>query len=392
MKKRCFAGKRGVPLALLLCFALLLTGCGQGETREYTIAEPDFSFEMTPCKREDGEKFHIAFMDIYPPIESSYLCLKGLAEGLQSAGFLPETLDLSAAPEEFYAFYDYIAGTEAGEYLEFDPEPYIIGEDDAADEEIARQLRREVAAGELDVVVVTGTSCGRFMKDLDLPIPFLVCLATDPVAAGIIRSAEADGSENRWALVEPNPFGRQFEAYQRMLGIEKLLLLRVEEYAEFDGYEQYHEAAEKLGIECNDLVFTEDQVFSENYLETLLGVLDRVNVEEYDAVLFALEVISDDEAGPVSEFLSERKVPSLIGDGDNLVRSGGMLLLSCFDYEGYGQYAAMVLSNILHGQPAGVQPRIYTSSPYVLLNLTTAVNTGFPTSYELLRSADRIFR
>ena len=378
----------------LLCLAVMImaagfSGCAEGETKTIMLPEQENSFIMEPVKKKDGSPFTVAFMDLMPPIESSTLCLKGFAEGLQAAGYLPAELDFANAPEDFYKFYDYLVSHDLGEYIAFEPAPYVIDEDN---DHIAAELRQKAAAGEIDVVVSTGTSCGRFLKSLDLPIPFLVCLATDPVASGIIASAEPNESENIWALVEPNPYGRQFEAYQRVLGYERVLLVRVGDYADFDGSEQYTQAAEKLGIVCDELVVDEETALSDGYSETLTELLKEKKFETYDAVLFALESIADKNAQDMAALLGEANIPFLIGDGDSLVKNGGLMILSCFDYEGYGKYAAGVVSNIFHGQPAGLQPRIYTSSPYLLLNMKTAKDTGFATDYELLRSADKIFR
>ena len=393
-QRHCFRHLPQAFAALILMFSLmlptlLLSGCSRGETQTITLPEPQVSFEMTPIKKADGSPFHIAFMDLQPPIESSYLCLKGFAEGLQSAGYLPEELDFDAAPARFYSFYNYLVSQDLGDYVVFDEKPYVIDEDN---EEIADTLRKKAGAGELDIIVSTGTSCGRFLKSLELPIPFLVCLATDPIASGIIKSSEADGSENIWALVEPNPYGRQFEAYHRVLGFEKVLLVRVEEYADFDGSEQYLSAAEGLEVTCDELIVKEDDALSEGYSEVITDLLKKKNFKNYDAVLFALESIADENAPAVADLLGSAGVPFLIGDGDSLVKNGGLMILSCFDYEGYGKYAAGVVSNIFHGQEAGRQPRVYTSSPYLLLNMTTAIKTGFETDYELLRSADKIYR
>ena len=391
MEKSFFHGRHA---KLLICLALMImtaafSGCTGGETKTITLPVQESTFIMEPVKKADGSPFHIAFMDLMPPIESSTLCLKGLAEGLQSAGYLPADVDFSAGPDDFYKFYDYLLDKNPGDYIVFDPEPYVIDEDNDA---IAAALKQKAEAGELDVVVSTGTSCGRFLKGLELPIPFLVCLATDPVASGIISSPEPNEKENIWALVEPNPYGRQFEAYQRVLGYEKVLLVRVGDYVDFDGSEQYLDAAQKLGITCDELVVDEQTALSDGYSEVLAGLLTEKHFEKYDAVLFALESIADSNAPAMAQLLGEAHIPFLIGDGDSLVKNGGLMILSCFDYEGYGKYAAGVVSNIFHGQAAGLQPRVYTSSPYILLNMRTARLTGFATDYELLRSADKIFR
>ncbi len=177
---------------LMLFSALVMSGCAQKDLIEVNLVRQEHDFDVTPCKKPNGDPYRIGFMDLGPPIESSYLCLKGLAEGLKEMGYLGEQTDLSGSSEDFFDYYDQIVKNQDGNSVIFDDEPYMIDVD--GNDAIADKLREKVKNGELDVIVATGTDPGLFLKELDLPIPFLVCLATDPVAAGIIDSAE-DKSE-----------------------------------------------------------------------------------------------------------------------------------------------------------------------------------------------------
>ncbi|MCR5686807.1 MAG: hypothetical protein K6G58_02085 [Lachnospiraceae bacterium] len=354
------------------------------------VAGQDYEFETEPVCRSDGEPFRLAFMDLGPPIESSYLCLKGFAEGLQALGYISEGVDFSKAPQDFYEYYDFMLSQDLGPYVSFDEKPYMIGEGN--DDEIAAQLSEECSAGRLDMVVATGTDPGIFLKDLGLDIPFLVCLATDPVASGIIDSAEDTGDDRIWALVEPNPYKRQFEGYRNMLGFDRLCMVTVNGMDTITGNPLYREKAAELGVVVDEINFSEEESLKDDYDEKIEEALRSADLSEDDAILFAYGTMDDENAPALSSFAADAGIPSLIGDGDSISENGGMMCLSCFDYEGYGAYAAMVASNVFHGHNAGDQPCIYTSSPHVVLNMTTAKNSGFVTTFDLLRGIDRIYR
>lgn len=375
-------------VALILC--MFLAGCGSGNEVVIDVVGQEYSFEESSCKRHDGEPFHIAFMDLGPPIESSWLCLKGFAEGLQTMGYIDESIDFSTAPQEFYAYYDFLNANNQGDNVVFDKEPYMIGM--GRDQEIADTLVKEASEGKLDIVIATGTDPGLFLKDLKLPIPFLVCLATDPVGAGIIDSAENTGNENIWAMVEPNPFRHQFAGYKKMLGFDNICIVSVEGLDDINGNPLYHEEAGDQGINVVDIVMSEEESLRPDYGEVIRDRLKNTDLGNSEAILFVYGTMDVGNAPLLSEYSAERGLPSLIGDGDDICESGGMMCLSCFDYEGYGHFAASVASNVFHGQKAGDQPCLYTSSPHVVLNMTTAQKTGYKTGLDFLRSVDKIFR
>lgn len=378
--------------ALLLAGAILLmtSGCGSREIREFELLKAEHSFDQTPIKKPDNEPFCIGFMDLGPPIESSYLCLKGLAEGLQSMGYIDENVDLSEAPEDFYEYYDFLTASDLGEYILFDQEPYMIGMGE--DEALAEELRLKAGNGKLDAIVATGTDPGLFLKDLDLPVPFLVCLASDPVGAGIIESTEDTGDPDVWALVEPLPLQRQFEGYQHMLDFHKIALLCISDYDLIAGTAEYRDAAKNLDVELEEYSFTEEESFEEGYTEKLLDTVKSMDFSDLDAVLFGYGTIDENNTGEVCAYIASQGIPTLISDGDYLSREGALMCLSCFDYESYGNYASKVLSNVFHGQNAGDQPCVVQSSPHIVLNMTTAGETGFETGIDLLSSVDVIYR
>lgn len=374
-------------MAVLLC---ILTGCNRQEEAVIDLEKQEHDFDLTPCKRPDKEAFTIAFMDLGPPIESSCLCLKGLAEGLQSIGYIRDDVDLAAAPDEFYGYYDVLIDNDLGEYVRFCEQPYMI--DEEGNEEIAGELKKKCSDGEIDVIVATGTAPGIFLKGLDLPVPVLVCLATDPVASGIILSADDTGDDDIWALVEPNPYKRQFEGYQRMLGFKKIGMVTVNGMDTITGNPLYREAANELGVEIVEMNFEEGDMNSEDYTDRIVDSLKRTDLTGIEAVLFAYGTMDDENAPLLAGMMARRGIPSLVGDGDSICEHGAMMCLSCFDYEGYGNYASMVLSNVFHGKKAGDQPCRYTSSPHVVLNMKTATHTGFACTFDYLQGVDKIYR
>ena len=381
---------RSAALALALLSSLLLTACGSKViTLEVSGAERDF--ESEPVRKANGEPFRIAMMDMYPIYDSSGYWLKGFAEELQAMGYLPESVDLENAPFGFDEYYRYLLRQDLGPYIALDDEPYYVygTEEDAL---LMERLRERVAAGKIDCFVVTGTMPGTFLKEMNPGVPVLVGFASDPVASGIIDSAEDTGDENFWALVEPAPLHRQLDAYCRMFDVKKLGILASEEYGDIACVPEYEEYARADGIPFETLTFTQADLEGDSAMADIERRVDALLAGGSDTILLTWAAVNDDQVGALADYLTGRGIPCLIEDGDEYVEAGGFVCMSFYDYESYGHYIATILSNVLHGQKAGSQPCVYTSSMRIVLNLTTAKKLGRLTDFSFLQSADIVYR
>lgn len=392
-KPRCVSPTtfwHNAALVLALLVSLLLTACGS-EAIALEISGAERDFEREPVCKPDGSPFRIAMMDMYPIYDSSGYWLRGFAEELQAMGYLPESVNLENAPFGFDEYYRYLLSQDLGPYIALDEEPYYVygTEEDAL---LMERLRERVAAGKIDCFVVTGTMPGTFLKEMDPGVPVLVGFASDPVASGIIASAEDTGDENFWALVEPGPLHRQLDAYCRMMDVKKLGILASEEYGEIACVPEYEEYARADGIPFETLTFTQEELGGDNAMDGIERRVDALLAGGVDAVLLSWAAVNDDQVPALADYLTERGIPCLIEDGDEYVEEGGLVCMSFYDYESYGHYIAMILSNVLHGQKAGSQPCVYTSSMRIVLNLSTAKRLGRLTDFAFLQSADIVYR
>lgn len=396
----CRKGKQISVSLLIIAFLLpvcLLCGCSQSQTAEtFRLSSLEQDFELTPCKKPDGTPFRLAVIDEGPPIESSFLWLKGLCEELQKLGWISQELDLESSPHNFKGYYSRLLDGKTGDFLVFDDTPYFVygTEEDAA---LGELLRERVQAGQIDAIAVTGTLPGVFMKNLELGIPFLVSFATDPVASGIIASAEGQGrgEENIWALVEPEPLERQLTVYQQLLQMNQLVILASAEDADIAGVSVYEEAAQHLNLPYQVLKFSQSERSNESFQIKLLNQARELIEGGADAFLVTYGALDTDQIEYLTRRLAYRGysgIACLVSDGNDLVEHGGLVCMSCYDYENYGHYTAQILSNIFHGQKAGDQPRVYTSSMRIVLNLTTAKDSGLLTDFAFLQSVDTVYR
>ena len=194
--------------------------------------------------------------------------------------------------------------------------------------------------------------------------------------------------------MEPDPLERQLTAYQQLFQMNQLVILASEEDADIAGVSVSEETARRLELPCKVLTFSQADRFDESFQIKLLNQARGLIEDGADAFLVTYGALDVDQIEYLVRRLAYRGysgIPYLISDGDNLVEHGGLVCMSCYDYENYGHYTAQILSNILHGQKAGDQPRVYTSSMRIVLNLTTAKEAGLLTDFAFLQSVDTVY-
>jgi len=377
-------------LIMITLIGIIFSGCGK--TEHVVISEEAHTIYAEPAVKADDSPYVLGIIDENPPIESSYLWLKGLCERLQELGYISHDVDLSAAPADYESYFEYITKQDLGGKLIIDKSSYLLNEENR--EMIGSELRQKVADGKLDLIAATGTYPGTFLKELELPIPFLVSFASDPVYSGIIESTEKTGDENVWALVEPMAFSRQLEIYKNITGFEKLGIITTDEYDEAAGGPEIDKKAAELGVEVVKEILCLQDMYTERAQGLYTDSVKKLADQDVDAVLVLFGVLDGSQASPESAIpiLAEKKIPYLISDGEDLVRNGGMLLISFYNYEGYGNHVADICSNIFHGEKAEEQTIEYISSPKVVLNMDTARELGFETDFEFLQTVDKIYR
>ena len=247
----------------------------------------------------------------------------------------------------------------------------------------------------IGLILGMGTDPGLFVKGMNLNVPLLVPMATDPVTSGIIDSVENSGNGNIWALVEPNPMGRQLKYYDNIVKIKKLGMVVEKDNQDVAAIDIYEKAAKDLGIqvvkkEVSAQLRTEyPDAF---YAQLKQDYTDMAQKEGIDAFLLTIDVIDDSTyCKELFQPFYNAKIPVLVSDGDLFVEDGGLLCVSSYDYRGYGQFTADIAATVFNGREAGSLPCTYVSSPHIVLNLDVAEKIGFPLDFSLLQSCDTIY-
>ncbi|MDD3169905.1 MAG: hypothetical protein PHC91_10660, partial [Eubacteriales bacterium] len=283
--------------ALIIIISLLFSGlAGCSKEDNLTVSSDEdkarTEFQLEPADTKTTVPYRIAVVDV-DPYEPASQVFYNFVERLRELDWISLEEMPFRETDEVKEMVAALAAMELGGLVEFDPELcyYMLYEDM---DEIESSLREAAKSEEgLGLILGMGTDPGLFVKDLNLDVPLLVPMATDPVASGIIDSAQDSGNSNIWALVEPNPTGRQLKFYHNMIGMKKLGMVVEEDSQDIAAIEIYEEAAAKMGIEVVKKEIsrrTRLEAPAAYYAELQQNYKDLVEKEEIDAFLLTIYV------------------------------------------------------------------------------------------------------
>lgn len=387
--------KKVISCILLLCLTtLFVLACAQQE-KEVTQKE-EVVKNIKPSKKEGGGKYRIAYVDYddyLPAREQLYYILSGLKSmGWITCEGFPFQENNMSTEEMIHA----LAEMDLGEYIEFCEDAFYYLDYDGEEAVQEGLYYHAVEKKDIDLILVFGTSAGKLVKDMNLPIPMVDFSATDPVASGIIdSSAEGSGRDNVWAQVEPSMPLRQLKYYHSIKPFDRLGIVVYGDET-VSGVPDIEKAAREVGFELVKYDFpevsreTEEEL--EKYYKTVQQKFRELCMEDIDAFFLTVGLINDLERLP--ECLSvfyEKKIPVYVMDDINTVKNGALLIISTYDFENVGYFIADAMAQILNGAVAGNLPCVYTSSPYICLNYEVAKQISYPLDIKFLMACDEIY-
>ena len=349
---------------------------------------------LDPPKVSPSVPYRVAVVDIDPYEPASQL-FYNFVDRLLELGWIKldnmpfdETADIKTMVKA-------LASMDLGGLIKFDDNLcfYMLYDDM---DSIQTALKNAADSKEgIGLILGMGTDPGLFVKGMNLNVPLLVPMATDPVTSGIIDSVENSGNENIWALVEPNPMGRQLKYYYNIVKIKKLGMVVKKDSQDVAAIDIYEKAAKDLGIQVVKKEVSA-QLRTENpdafYAQLKQDYTDMAQKEGIDAFLLTIDVIDDPTyCRELFQPFYNAEIPVLVSDGDIFVEDGGLLCVSSYDYRGYGQFTADIAATAFNGREAGSLSCSYVSSPHIVLNLDVAEKIGFPLDFSLLQSCDTIY-
>ena len=279
---------------------------------------------------------------------------------------------LDAAREGFVAALEEGGYTE-GENLTLDLQ------NASGDQGTSTSIASNFATSDADLVLAIATPAAQGVAQAVTDKPVLFTAVTDPVAAGLVESAENPGG-NVTGTTDLNPVAEQI-ALVKQLDPDARSVGIIYSSGETNSQVQVDlakEAAEAEGLEVVETTVTNTSEVAQaaDSLDT-----DAIYVPTDNKVVSGLEaVISAAEA---------KQVPLVVGEGDSVER--GALITKGIDYQQLGrQTGEMAVQILREGADPASMPVESQEDTELVINLGAAQRMGVEIPQELRESADRV--
>jgi ABC-type uncharacterized transport system substrate-binding protein len=356
-------------------------------------AEEKSSFSIDPVLN-DGELWRVGYYEggEYADYQKEF---SATIKGLMKLGWI----ELQTIPEQpgerTDLLWKWLATEINSDYIDFVADAHYSA---GWDEDLRKQRATEVIdrlknKQDLDLMIAMGTWAGKDLANDRHTTSTIVLSASDPLAAGIIKSVDDSGYAHLHATVDVDRFTRQVKLFHELVGFKRLGVAFENSpigrsYAAIDSIEILSKERGFEVVPCytqsdiSEKAITEASVIS--CFELLAKNTEAIYVTNQGGVTYG-------SIPKLVKIANEHRIPTFSQSGAEEVKYGFLLSLSRSAFRYLGDFHALTIGKVFNGATPGQLPQLFEEPPKVALNLKTAKIIGFDPPLLLLGAADEIY-
>jgi ABC-type uncharacterized transport system substrate-binding protein len=347
--------------------------------------------DSTP-RLNNGKKWRIGYYEGGP--YSDYTdTMRTLVKGLIELGWIKDRNLPALFQEMAKPYWDWLSHRNSP-FLSFRAEDsYSANWDEQKRARIRKTLLKKLKAGNLDLVIAMGTWAGKDLANNEHSVPTMVLSTSDPIKAGIIKSADSSGYDHVTTRVDPNRYLRQIRMFHRIVGFQTLGIAyeNTSDGRIYSAVSDVYRIAKERNftvITCEVIDATVDtQKSNHSCMECY-----RQLAQKADAVYVTALTCVDRLGRQIATIFRSAKVPSFSMTGSKFVRKGMMLSISSDSgYTELGRYNAMKFAEILNGTKPVRFRQVFEDPLDIAVNMQTVRQIGFDMPKSILSIATEIY-
>ncbi len=373
-------------------FFLFLIACMVGNG---VLAADKKVFSMEPTLN-NGKKWRVAYYEGGPYIDYQQV-LTETVRGLMQLGWIVTAELPKQKGEETKTLWLWLATKAKSSYLEFSKDAYYSSEwiNKQRTETVKQVFDRLTKTKDIDLLIAMGTQAGQDFANNRHNTPTLVLSSSDPIAAGIVKSAEDSGFAHVHATVDPTRYERQVRVFHEIIQFKKLGVFFENSVngRSFSAIDTVEKVAKERGfdvITCynfdesiDDIKLRDDSV-KKCFQELIDKKVDAVYVTQQNGV-------NNDTIPELVKIANQNHIPTFSQSGSSEVKFGFLLSLSQAGFKYVGDFHAQTIAKIFNGAKPGQLEQLFKEPPKIAINLKTAEIIGFNPPIVMLGAADEIF-
>lgn len=320
--------------------------------------------------------------------------LISLVKGLETLEWLPK-LDFPKFKENdnTRVIWEYLSEVDS-EYIEFVNEAYWTS-DWYEDKRSVNKLDVIVylQQGKLDLIIAGGTWGGVDLATYSHHTPTIVISASDPVEAGIIRSAEDSGFDHVHAVCDPGKYERQIRAFHNIVGFDRLGVVyeETEEGRIYAALSSVLKISVEKGFNVVSCIAMDQNLPEVDSMKEVLKCHEELGSKVDAVYITAHRGVNPKWMPEVLEPLFEHKIPTFAQEGPDQVKRGVMLSIARVEVEDIGLFQAGVIARSFHGEKLRSISQIYEEEKRIVVNNETARRIEFAISDAVINAADKVY-
>ncbi len=245
---------------------------------------------------------------------------------------------------------------------------------------------------DVDLILTFGTDASYDMARTVNDVPVVSLNSSDPVATGIVKSAEDSGKDNVHAMVTVDYWSWQLMRFYAIFRFRRLAIVATDANRFRSGVEDAKKLAAEHGFRVIVRTYaSDDRALEESYLRFREAVRQAIDEDGADAVYLTWFPASDKEMPDLVKLFTDRGVPAFSQTGAEEVQRGILLGVGAENIEAMGLFEAKVIEKIILGAKPRSVSQIYAQDQGIVVNLKTAMQMGWQPPMGLLVTAEKTF-
>lgn len=317
-------------------------------------------------------------------------------DGLEELGWINKVeLPAPAQGEESWPTWQVLARQASGPYMRFVEDAFYSANWDEEERTRVRErlLDRLSNKRDLDMMVALGTWAGQDLATDRNTVNTIVISTSDPLRAGIVKSADYSGRPNLNAHYDPDRYTNQLRLFHDMVGFSRLGVCYEDTVAgrSYAALEDIYALARERGFAVVECKARLDVPSPEESFENLLACHEQLAPKVDAMYLTANNGMQLEHMAELLAPFFRYRVPTFSQNSIEEVRTGALMTTELFDARGTGRHVAKVMGMIINGEKPGNIPLAYEERVTLAINLEAARRIGFDIPLKYMAGAPKIF-
>ncbi|WP_299980975.1 ABC transporter substrate binding protein [Desulfobacula sp.] len=316
-------------------------------------------------------------------------------KGLMTYGWI-EPIDIpDQKGEQTIELWKWLVKNVKSDYIEFVKDAHYTAnwDDSLIEKVVATIINRLNTKKDIDLMIAAGTTAGRGLSNNKHHTPTIVISSSDPIGAGIVKSAENSGYEHVLARVDPFRYERQIRIFHEIIGFKKLGVAYSDTpngrtYAAISDIEKISKEYGFEIVRC----YTQDEIMDVKVCEESVKNCFRELSNKTDAIyVTAQNGVNPNSIPDLVDIVNKAQIPTFSQSSSTEVKAGFLMSISQATWKYAGDFYAKTIAKTFNGAKIGQLEQVFEDPTKMTINLESAKKISFRFPLDILAGAFEIY-